>query len=375
MVIAPKLKGLTSMNNNGNGFVSIIIPTYNEQDNIQPLVEKLNSSLKQYNYEIVFVDDNSRDGTAETINNLSSTYPVRLIERKNKRGLASAVVDGIKATRGEEVVVMDADLQHPPEVVPGLIQTLKDHDLAVGSRYCKGGSPGEWKYSRKVVSTVANLMALPLAPGVKDRMSGFFAFRRQTVNPDSLNPVGWKIGLEVIARGHYKAVTEVPYTFEPRQRGTSKLSRRIIWEYLKQLVQLYLNKFQITNFMIVGGIGYIINIAVYSLLTLNMKSTQSTFLGQHFYLAPFVASSLIAITSNYLLNKAWTFKGWKEKRMGGLRYLIMALATLLLDMAFLALLVDWGGMQPIPAAALAILIVFIVRFLIARKWIWAQKTI
>jgi len=363
------------MNKNGNGSVSIIVPTYNEQDNIQPLVEKLNNSLLSYDYEIIFVDDDSKDNTARVINSLAFQYPLKLIERKNKRGLASAVTDGLRAATGESVVVMDADLQHPPEVVPGLLQPLKANDLVVGSRYCRGGSPGEWKFSRKVVSTVANLMALPLAPKIKDRMSGFFAFRRKAVNPDALNPVGWKIGLEVMAGSRCKAMTEVPYTFVPRQRGSSKLSKRIIWQYLKQLVQLYLNKFQITNFMIVGGIGYVINMAVYSLLTLNIKAPETNFLGQHFYLAPFVASSLIAITSNYILNKVWTFKGWKEQRLGGLRYLIMALATLVLDMSFLAMLVDWGKMSPIPAAALAILIVFIVRFLIARKWIWSKNSL
>jgi dolichol-phosphate mannosyltransferase len=362
------------MSKNGNRSVSIIVPTYNEQENIQPLVERLNSSLLLYDYEIIFVDDNSQDNTAGIINTLAVQYPLRLILRKDKRGLASAVTDGLRAATGDTVVVMDADLQHPPEIVPGLLQSLHNHDLVVGSRYCQGGSPGEWEFSRKIVSAVANLMALPLTPKVKDRMSGFFAFRRQAVNPDALNPVGWKIGLEVIARGQYEAVTEFPYTFVSRQRGASKLSKRIIWQYLKQLVQLYLNKFQITNFMIVGGIGYIINMAVYSLLTLNIKAPQTTFLGQHFYLAPFVISSLIAIASNYILNKIWTFKGWKEERLGSLRYLVMALATLLLDMTFLAILVDWGKISPIPAAALAILIVFIVRFLIARKWIWSRKS-
>jgi dolichol-phosphate mannosyltransferase len=109
-----------------------------------------------------------------------------------------------------------ADLQHPPEVVPDLLQALTDHDLVVGSRYCKGGSAGEWKLSRKVVSAVANLLALPLAPKVKDRMSGFFAFHRAAVKPDSLNAVGCKIGLEVAARGNHHEVTEVPSTFVPR---------------------------------------------------------------------------------------------------------------------------------------------------------------
>jgi dolichol-phosphate mannosyltransferase len=270
------------------------------------------------------------------------------------------------------VMVMDADLQHPPEVVPQLIKALEKNDLAVGSRYCKGGSPGEWKFSRKVVSAVANMLALPLAPKVKDRMSGFFAFHRSAVKPDSLNAVGWKIGLEVMSRGQYHSVTEVPYTFVPRARGASKLSNKIIWQYLKQLVPLYLYKYKISNFMIVGGIGYVINLGLYTLLTMNLKSDQTTFFGQHYYLAQFVVSSLVAIVCNYILNKIWTFRGWTEKRFGGLRYLGMALATLVLDMFFLGLLVDKGKLPYVPAAALAILIVFIVRFTIAKRWIWSE---
>jgi len=363
------------MDRYGDEVVSIIIPTYNERENIGPLVKNLHHNLSRCNYEIIFVDDDSHDGTSDAVNSLAAEYPVKVMVRKDKRGLASAVVDGIKIAGGDTIVVMDADLQHPPEVVPELLGALTTYELAVGSRYCKGGSAGEWTITRKIVSKVANLLALPLAPGVKDRMSGFFAFHRRAVNIDSLNPVGWKIGLEVIARVNHGTATEVPYTFVPRARGDSKLSNRVMWQYLKQLVKLYFNKYQISNFMLVGGIGYVINMAVYSLLTLNMKTNQTTFLGQHFYLVPFVVSSLLAIASNYILNKIWTFKGWNEQRLGGLRYLLMALATLLLDMLFLSLLVDVGKLPPVPSAALAILIVFVVRFMIARRWVWSKKSV
>ena len=225
-----------------------------------------------------------------------------------------------------------------------------------------------------MISAVANLLALPLAPRIKDRMTGFFGFRRETVNPDGLNAVGWKIGLEVMAKGRFKSVTEVPYTFAVRERGASKLSRKIMGQYIKQLAMLYLNHYQISNFMIVGGIGYLINIGIYSLL-LNVPFFSNGFVlpGNHYYLFPFVLSSLVAIVSNYILNKIWTFRGWKENRFGGLRYLAMALATLVLDLAFLWLMVDIGHVPPIGGAAIAILIVFIVRFLIAKKWVWVRE--
>ena len=125
--------------------------------------------------------------------------------------------------------------------------------------------------------------------------------------------------------------------------------------------------------MFVGGIGYAINMLIYWPLTLVFKNEVS-FLGQQFYLPPFVISSLIAIVSNYELNKIWTFKGWSERRLGGLRYLFMALGTLIIDMAFLFILVQYLKLPPVPAAALAILIVFIIRYAIARSWVWSKKS-
>lgn len=126
-----------------NEKVSIIVPTYKENDNIIPLLERLSKSLNSSRWEIIFVDDNSRDGTEEKVKSLAGKYPVKIMVRTGKRGLSSAVVDGIKATDGEKVIVMDADLQHPPEVVSDVVKALDNSDLAVGSRYAKGGSPGQ----------------------------------------------------------------------------------------------------------------------------------------------------------------------------------------------------------------------------------------
>jgi dolichol-phosphate mannosyltransferase len=271
---------------------------------------------------------------------------------------------------------MDADLQHPPEVLPSIVKALETHDFVMASRYIKGGSPGEWKLSRKIVSKGATLLALPIAPKVKDPMSGFFGFKRTAADIASLSPTGWKIGLEILVRSKFKAVTEVPYTFVPRARGESKLSRRIMGQYLRQLLDLYSYKYQVLNFMVVGGIGFVINMGLYSLLTLvpALKTFEFNKVGQTYYLPPFVLSSLVAIISNYLLNKISTFKGWKEQKGGFGRYIVMSLATLVLDTGLLYVFVEKGNLAPQPAAALAILIVFIVRFLIARSWVWKKKS-
>jgi dolichol-phosphate mannosyltransferase len=358
--------------------VSIVVPTYKEKDNILTLVKRVNNSLSQYNYEIVIVDDDSGDGTAELVSSLSVEFPVKIIIRKNKRGLASAVVDGIASLNSEKVIVMDADLQHPPEVLPAIVNALENNDFVMGSRYIKGGSPGQWKLSRKIISAVANLLALPLAPRVKDRMSGFFGFKRAFVDTASLSPTGWKIGLEILVRNKFKAVTEVPYTFEQRSSGISKLSRRIIWQYLQQLLDLYSYKYQILNFMVVGGIGYVINLVLYYLLLLIpvFKTIRWSWLGEgdRNYLLPFVFSSLVAMASNYLLNRISTFKGWKEQKSGFARYMAMGIVTLFMDMALLVLFVKYAGFPYVPAAAVAILIAFIARFIIARTWIWKKAT-
>ncbi|MHB8105487.1 MAG: glycosyltransferase, partial [Dehalococcoidales bacterium] len=287
--------------------ISIIIPTYKEKENIGYLVERIHNNLAKYDYEIVIIDDNSSDGSEELVAGLARRYPVKIIVRKNKRGLSSAVVDGIAGTDSEKVIVMDADLQHPPEVLPAMVKALENHDFVMASRYIPGGSPGQWKLSRKIVSKVATLMALPIAPKVQDRMSGFFGFKRAVVDTATLSPTGWKIGLEILVRSKFKSVTEVPYTFVPRARGESKLSGRIMTEYVKQLFYLYSFKYPILDFMIVGGIGTVINLGVYSLLVLlpALKTIQYNVVGKTYYFPPFILSSLVAIVSNYLMNKAW----------------------------------------------------------------------
>ena len=133
--------------------ISIIVPTFNEKDNVVPLVERVHQVLSNYDYEILFVDDDSSDGTAEIASSLSPRYPVRIIVRKNKRGLASAVVDGIQSAGGEIIGVMDADLQHPPEILPDLLARIQDKaDIAIASRYVPGGACQGWSLTRKIIS-------------------------------------------------------------------------------------------------------------------------------------------------------------------------------------------------------------------------------
>src|SRR6266850_3307499 len=218
--------------------ISVIVPTYNEADSLPPLVERLGAAMSGHTWELVVVDDGSPDGTAEVANRLSAQHPVWVVRRPGKAGLASAVIAGFKEARGDILVVMDADLSHPPEVVPALVKAIEDGaDLAVGSRYIAGGATMDWPMRRRVVSRVACLMGNTLVP-VRDATSGFFAMRRAVIDGVKLNPIGFKIGFEVMARGRYRSVVEVPYTFRDRELGASKFGQRQIGQYLVQLGQV-----------------------------------------------------------------------------------------------------------------------------------------
>ncbi|MEP7004275.1 MAG: polyprenol monophosphomannose synthase [Chloroflexota bacterium] len=222
--------------------LSIVVPTYNEAGSLPKLAERLHTALAGREWELVVVDDGSPDGTADVAEALAPRIPVRVVRRAGKAGLASAVVAGFTAARGDVLLVMDADLSHPPEVVPALADAIANGaDLAVGSRYVTGGGVMDWPLKRRVVSRIACLMGNSLVP-VRDATSGFFALRRAVIEGVKLNQIGFKIGFEVIARGRYKKVVEVPYTFRDRELGASKFGRREIVQYVVQLGQVARDK-------------------------------------------------------------------------------------------------------------------------------------
>ena len=206
--------------------VSIIVPTLNEADNVRPLVEQILESRAEP-LEIIFVDDGSIDGTCERIRQIAVDHPVRLIEREEAAfGLSGAVIAGAKYARGDRLVVMDADLSHPPARIPDLLRALnsQDVDLVIGSRYVSGGSTPGWPLWRKFMSRVAAALAFPLT-GVHDAMCGFFATRRDLLLELASGSNGFKIVFEMMIRGggRLRAV-EVPILFRDRARGSSKMS-------------------------------------------------------------------------------------------------------------------------------------------------------
>lgn len=199
---------------------------------------RLAAALAVHTWELIIVDDGSPDGTADLAESYADVHPVRVVRRPGKAGLASAVLAGFAQARGDVLVVMDADLSHPPEAVPRLVSAIEEGaDLAVGSRYVKGGGTEDWPLKRRVVSRAACLMGNLLVP-IRDCTSGFFAIRKSAVDGVKLNPIGFKIGFEVMARSRYKKAVEVPYVFRDRELGKSKFGRREILQYVVQLGQV-----------------------------------------------------------------------------------------------------------------------------------------
>ncbi len=224
--------------------ITVIVPTYLEAENLPVLVPRIVQALESAarEGEIVIVDDDSPDDTESVCAELTTRFPVRLLVRRGARGLAGAVVHAMERSQGEVLAVMDADLSHPPEKLGELVAALDEEgvDFALGSRYVEGGSTeAGWGLDRLVNSKVATLLARPLTR-INDPMAGFFALRRSTYSrAAALDPLGFKIALELIVKCGCRNVVEIPIHFGQRLRGESKLSYRERWDYLRHLARLY----------------------------------------------------------------------------------------------------------------------------------------
>ncbi len=229
--------------------LALVVPTLNEEANIGQLIGRARAALDsaQVPFEILVVDDDSRDATAAVVSAMAEDDPrVRLIVRKGERGLSGAILDGWRNTDAGILGVIDADLQHPPELLPALYRAVQDgRDLAIGSRYTPGGGIGDWNGFRKLLSSAAIWATWPLqhrGARAKDPMSGFFLVRRNCVEGVAFQRSGFKLLLDVLIRGHIGTVEEIPFAFGLRSGGESKANLKVGWDYARLLARLYARK-------------------------------------------------------------------------------------------------------------------------------------
>jgi dolichol-phosphate mannosyltransferase len=227
--------------------LTMVIPTYNERDRLAELVDALLASAASagVRLEVVIVDDHSPDGTGALADDLAQTRPMRVVHRSGKLGLGTAVVAGFKQASAAIVGVMDADFSHPPALVPSMLAAFRGTgaDVLVASRYIPGGSTPNWPFRRRFLSRAACLLARPLSP-IRDAASGFFLIRRSIADRVEIKAGGFKICLELIVRGWPARLAEMPYRFDDREQGESKMSLREAAGYLVQLKDLYLLRFR-----------------------------------------------------------------------------------------------------------------------------------
>lgn len=259
--------------------LSLVIPTYNESDNISYLVKQLTELLDRTiagKYEIIIVDDDSPDLTWKIAQDLRERYnQVKVIRRQGEKGLSTAVIRGWQEAEGEIWGVIDADLQHPPETLQQLWQVMeKGADLAVASRHVEGGGVSDWSLLRRILSRGAQTIGLVILPEVigrvSDPMSGYFLVRSSCLVGKKLNPLGYKILVEVLAKGRIRWIGEVGYVFQERQEGESKVTKKQYIDYLRHLVRLRLSLWQVNRFFrfaVVGLSGVLVDMMFLFLLS------------------------------------------------------------------------------------------------------------
>ncbi|CAK8714474.1 Dolichyl-phosphate beta-D-mannosyltransferase [Candidatus Electrothrix laxa] len=297
--------------------LSVVIPCYNEIDNVEELTYRLAQTLQGISWEVIFVDDDSPDKTSQKIVDLAFQNPrVRLLHRIGRRGLSSACVEGMLSSSAPYIAIMDADLQHDETLLPDMLTALRSQqlDIVVGSRYTDGGGIGGWDAKRAAYSRFATRISRYFTrTELTDPMSGFFMIRREALmqRVRKLSGVGFKILLDLFASSSTPMrFQELPYTFKERHAGKSKLDNRALLEFGMLLLDKWIGHLvpvRFVAFTLVGGVGVLVHFLV---LLLVFRITGSSFmLGQ-------TAATLVAMTTNYLLNNFFTYndvqlKGWK----------------------------------------------------------------
>jgi dolichol-phosphate mannosyltransferase len=313
--------------------LTIVVPTFNEHENVVPLIELITPALEGVDWEVIFVDDDSADGTAAVVRGLAQRDPrVRGLLRIGRRGLSTACIEGVLASSAPFIAIMDADLQHDERLLPRMLEMLKSEpcDIVVGSRYVAGGGVGDWEGHRAGISSIATkLSRLICKTDIADPMSGFFMMRREIFDRAvrRLSGQGFKILLDVLASSpDQPRLKELPYQFRQRRHGTSKLDTLVAWEFgmlLADKLVGHLLPVRFALFMVIGTVGLGVHLAVLR-TALAMPKVD-------FAEAQAVAT-FVAMTSNFFLNNLFTYRDQRLRGLGLLRglcsfYLICAVGA------------------------------------------------
>jgi dolichol-phosphate mannosyltransferase len=314
--------------------LTIVVPTFNERDNVFEVVQRLDACLRGYAWEVIFVDDDSPDGTADRIREMArQDQRIRCIQRIGRRGLSSACTEGMMASSASYLAVIDADCQHDETALPRMVELLKagEADIVVGSRYVDGGGIGNWNAGRAKMSRFATrLSRLVIKQDLSDPMSGFFAFRADVLNPAvrNLSNLGFKILLDLLASSPRPLrLKEVPYEFRNRHAGESKLDSQAMWDYLMLLLDKLVGHIVPVRFIafgLVGAVGVVLHFAV--------LTTLFRWMGLPFAVSQ-ASATIAAMISNFALNNALTFrdmrlKGWRWARGLALFVLVCGIGAL-----------------------------------------------
>lgn len=356
--------------------VSVVLPTYNERENIEEVLRRLVKSLNGYGeaYEIIVVDDNSPDGTAEAAERIARELGrIKVVKRYGVRGLASAVFEGLRKASGDVVVVMDADLQHPPEMVPSLVSLVHklNYDIAIASRYARGSRVSGWSFPRRVLSKLGVLLArllLPEARVTSDPLSGFFALRRDLVPNAVASGRGFKVLLPLLKHALQEnptlRVVDVSFTFHPRSRGKSKLGIGTVVSDLLQLLRL--SGYRPFRFAAVGSLGTLVNLG-------------AMYLAYKVLGLPYVVGSVVgieaSITFNFTLHEGWTFRERRWRLSSGiLRRLAgfhgSSAASILTTFTSAVMFKEVLGVEPLIGQFVGILIGFVLNYTISELGVW-----
>jgi dolichol-phosphate mannosyltransferase len=366
--------------------LAIVLPTFNERGNLASLVERLDKALAGISWEAIFVDDNSPDGTSDEARKISrQDRRIRVLHRIGRRGLASAAIEGMMATAAPVVAVMDADHQHDPALLPGMLQAVAggECDVAVASRFAEGASTQEWGRPDRVrASTIANAIARKVT-GVElsDPMSGYFMLRTESLRTTAphLSGVGFKILLDILATSDKTMrIKEFPLNFAARADGESKLDRTVVFEFLVGLYDKWLGRIIPTRFALfgtIGAMGVVVHMAVLAAFLALAGETLRGNVVTNFELGQTLAA-LVAMTFNFFLNNALTYA---DKRLTGagalfkgwLKFGLTCSVGLLANVGVAAVLVRFG-FHEYPAALAGIVIGSVWNFALSSKFVWGR---